>query len=108
MNVFNNEDKTAWKDDAILNEVDHLLSSKRYTETMSGYKLLRNQIKERADSASLCGILNYLKKLLIFESTVKSSKFKYFCENENYKKHMIIDSQTLQNLEILEVDKNIV
>ena len=108
MNVYNNDDKSAWKDEAILNEVERKLVSARLHETLNGYKVMRNQMKEGVDSASLSGMLNYLKKLLILDSTVQSSRFKYFCENENYKKHMIIDSQTLQNLEILESDKSLV
>lgn len=107
MNIYNNNNGSAWKDETILDQIELELKRAKLLDTLNGFRVMRGQMKEGLDSASLCGMLGYLKKLLILESTIQSSRFKYFCEFETNRKHMIIDSQTLQNLEILEADKTL-
>ena len=60
LNIFNHNNGSAWKDEDILNKIETELMKAKLLDTLNGYRVMRSQMKDAIDSASLAAMLNYL------------------------------------------------
>lgn len=102
VNRYNDNRGKVWTNPSILTSVLEILEKDKLINTKLGYETMINQMGEDNSKQSLYGMLSYLNKLKILESTIQSCLFSFYSEFETNKLHMVIDSQTLENLEILE------